>query len=190
MKKLLLLLLILPAFALYAQEEVVDTTALDNSEDCARSTSIYYEYYKAKNYVEAYPNWKFVVDNCKDFNPGVYIHGTTMIDNLLRDKTLTPEKRKEYVDVLIATYKKRLEKHPEVRPAMVLTRRALSKYNNQIVGNQEIINIIKQAIEKVQSGISNETLDAVIFDVYFVLALKLYNAKEYSLSQCLTSTTK
>ena len=54
------------------------------AQDCAAEVSVYTEYYKVKNYDDAFKPWKHAFDNCPDATKNLYIHGPRIVENKIK----------------------------------------------------------------------------------------------------------
>ncbi len=115
-----LLLVITPAFA---QDQTQQQQ--NNITDCLRNYSLYYEYYKQKNYNEALPFWRLVYNNsCMQimlqqpkYNKVprvVYQNGASIYKHLIVDalKNKNADLANAYVDTLMMIYNKRMGSYP------------------------------------------------------------------------------
>lgn len=185
MKKLALLLLgglftmmYTPA---YAQEEVVE----EGPSECETKLSMYFEYYKAKNFKDAYPEWLYLYKNCADLQPIHFQYGAKMIESFIPEAVKTDAaKADEYKKLLMEVYNTSLEKYPDYRPGYTKGLKAQAMLRFRIGTPQEAIALIKEVIAHSNARIENgENLDAVILDYYFKTAMNLYDAKVYSISE-------
>ena len=69
--------LILSASKVLAQKEL--SKYGDDSVSCITHTSLYREFYKQKNYVDALPHWRWVFNNCPLASQNIYIDGAKMM---------------------------------------------------------------------------------------------------------------
>ena len=79
-------------------------------DDCMSNMSIYQEYYKQKNYKDAYLPWKAVMDNasCKH-NMALYQKGATILQNLVYSETNAANKKAKFNE-LMALWDERISK--------------------------------------------------------------------------------
>lgn len=167
------------AYPASAQEETAD----DNSSECITKESIYFEYYKAKNYKDAFPEWLWLYNNCSDINPLHYIYGAQMIRSFIDEDPQGP-KAAEYKKLLMDVYAKRLSLHPDERPGWVKGQQAVDMLRYKMGTPQEIIALVKEVIALSDARVPNgESIDAVVLDLYFKLAMNQYEAKVYSISE-------
>jgi len=113
MKKLILLLLIFSAnfMTSFAQKGVDDGSRFGHGEDslrCLQNISIYVEYVKTKNYVDAYKPWKAVFTEAPRAQVSLYTNGVKIVSHLFV-KAKDPKQRQAYLDELLAIYDQRIK---------------------------------------------------------------------------------
>ncbi|MDD4820864.1 MAG: hypothetical protein PHD21_08540 [Flavobacteriales bacterium] len=183
MKKLFLLLIMgtvsVMYSPLYAQEE--ETT--DNSSECQTKESIYFEYFKAKNYKDAFPDWLYLYQNCKNINALHYLYGAKMLQSFIDDAP-TGAKTEEYKKLLMEVYDARLKNYPDERPGYVKGQKAIDMMKYHIGKPEEVVALINDVIATSDARIPDgESIDAVVLDYYFQLAMSLYESKTYTISE-------
>lgn len=85
----------------------------EDSLSCLQNLSVYQEFFKQRNYVDAYGAWKKVLELCPASSKNNFIRGNTILKQLIskeKDATL----RTQYVDELIALWDMRREYFGEV----------------------------------------------------------------------------
>ncbi|WP_430810300.1 MULTISPECIES: tetratricopeptide repeat protein [unclassified Carboxylicivirga] len=95
--------------SVYAQKGVEDGSKFGHGEDsvrCLENLSLYYEYYKQKNYAEAYPKWEIAFNECPASNKNLYSHGERIVESLYR-KEKDAAKKAAYYDLLMKVYDQR-----------------------------------------------------------------------------------
>ena len=79
-------------------------------EDLKRECKIKYNLFKgdylSKKYKEAYPNWIYLMDNCKDLSVNIYKYGATLAEDVRKDPALAKR-----------VYEQRLQYFPKQNPA-------------------------------------------------------------------------
>jgi tetratricopeptide (TPR) repeat protein len=113
MKKLVLLLLTLSTgfSSSFAQKGVEDGSRFGHGEDsirCIQNISIYAEYVKTKNYVDAYKPWKSVFTEAPRAQASLYTKGATIVSHLFK-KEKDPVKKKAYFEELMKIYDQRIQ---------------------------------------------------------------------------------
>ena len=84
-----------------------------NSEECLQNLSIFAEYAKVKNYVEAYQPWISVRKECPSLNVAIYSYGEKLLKD--RIKNATPETLDVETADLMNLYDEWLENFPTKR---------------------------------------------------------------------------
>ena len=66
----------------------LQTTAQNASQDCTIKYNLFKGDYQSKKYEEAYTNWIFLLDNCKDLSVNIYKIGATLAEDIRKDHVL------------------------------------------------------------------------------------------------------
>lgn len=77
-------------------------------EECAVNISLYSEYYRLKNYSEAYRAWKKVFTACPAASKNTYIRGAKILKYMI-DQAPNVEARGNLLDTLMLLYDRRIE---------------------------------------------------------------------------------
>lgn len=77
-----------------------------DSVSCITNLSLFREYYKQKNYMEALTPWRWTFQNCPKASGNIYKNGPIIIKSMIKER---PEQKKEYVDTLMLIYDQRIE---------------------------------------------------------------------------------
>ena len=77
-----------------------------DSVNCITNLSLFREYYKQKNYMEALSPWRWTFQNCPKASGNIYKNGPIIIKSMIKER---PEQKKEYVDTLMLIYDQRIE---------------------------------------------------------------------------------
>ena len=163
---------------LYAQEE-----ATEQDNECQTKESIYFEYFKAKNYKDAFPEWLYLYQNCKNINALHYLYGAKMIQTFLEAEP-TGAKAEEYKKLLMEVYDTRLKNYPDERPGYVKGQKAIDMMKFHIGKTDEVVTLINDVIATSDARTPDgESIDAAVLDYYFQLAMGLYEQKTYSISE-------
>ena len=89
-----------------AQEEAERLKYGPDKELCDQNLSIYIEFYKQKNYKDAYKPWTYLFNNAPKRTKNIYLHGPKIIKALI--KNLNDQSRyTPLVDSLIMVYDQR-----------------------------------------------------------------------------------
>ncbi|WP_405608384.1 tetratricopeptide repeat protein [Polaribacter sp. Asnod1-A03] len=127
------------------------TTAKTNAQDDAnRDCSIKYNLFKgdfqSKKYEEAYVNWIYLMDNCKDLSVNIYKYGATLAEDVKKDPALAKR-----------VYEQRLEFFPKQNPAKVHSDYATYLADNKLSSEEEIFSILEKgySIDPTKMGVKN-----------------------------------
>lgn len=78
----------------------------EDSAECVMNNSLYVEYYKAKQWKDAYEPWKKVVELCSKYHNNTYVRGNTILANLYATAATNEEKEQYFQDMLMACDKR------------------------------------------------------------------------------------
>ena len=110
-KKILLLTTILFSLQVTAQDEAETLKYGPDKDLCEQNLSIYIEFYKQKNYKDAYEPWAYLFNNAPKRTKNIYLHGPKIIKDLI--KNLDDQSRlTTLVDSLIMVYDQRNVYYP------------------------------------------------------------------------------
>jgi len=99
------------SFSAFAQDEAALLKYGSDKDACEQNLSIYTEFYKQKNYVDAYKSWVYLFDNAPKRTKNIYIHGPKIIKGLI--KSVTEESRNTVLlDSLMMVYDQRNKYYP------------------------------------------------------------------------------
>jgi tetratricopeptide (TPR) repeat protein len=95
-----------------------------DSIDCVRNLSLYSEAFKQNDYDNAFEPWLQVYRVCPGNHPNTFLRGQTILRyKIAREKD--PEKRQEFIDLLLETFDKRDEYFPlRDAPGFIISRKA------------------------------------------------------------------
>ncbi len=126
------------------------TTAKTNAQDIKKECTIKYNLFKgdfqSKKYDEAYTNWMFLMDNCKDLSVNIYKFGATLAEDVRKDPALAKR-----------VYEQRLQYFPKNNPAKVHSDYATYLAENKLATEDEIFLILEKAysIDPTKMGVKN-----------------------------------
>lgn len=170
MKKIMFLLAVCTFFV---------TAKTNAQEDANRECQIKYNLfkgdYKSKKYDDAFTNWTYLLDNCKDLSVNIYKYGSKLAQDIKKDPALAKR-----------VYEQRLEFFPKHHDTKNNIAKAHSDYatylaKNKLASDVEIFNILELAykispkdmsvknIYKYFQGITDkykETEPQRVFDTY------------------------
>ncbi len=140
------------------------------SEDCEANLSVYYEYYKNKNYADAYKPWSWVYRNCPDSRKSIYIHGPRIVEYQIK-KAEDPAVKEAYIDTLLAIYDQRLQYFPE-KEGYVLGQKGTDMFLYRRDSLDQAFKLLAKSYELEQNKTS-----ASVLTYYFQAAIKMYEAE-------------
>ena len=118
MRKFVFLLLGLCMFVGGLKAQTLESKYGLDSLQTRRNASLYAEFYKQKNYVEALPAWRYIFNNAPAFQLNTYMRGENLMTHMLV-KTKNPA----YMDTLMMVYDQWIKyfgNHPKFGEGYVL----------------------------------------------------------------------
>ncbi|MHC1777319.1 MAG: tetratricopeptide repeat protein [Lentimicrobium sp.] len=115
-----------------------------DSATCVMHLSLYREFFKQKNFKDAYPHWKWVFANGPMSSQNVYIDGVKMVSSRI-DECKDPAKRDLLVDTLMQVYDQRITYFG--REGYVLGRKGYDLYTYRPEKTEQIYQILKKSVE-------------------------------------------
>lgn len=112
--------------------------------ECMTNLSIYTEHVKVKNYDAAYTPWKMVYETCPGLNRANFIYG----ERILKDKVKKSSgaEKDGFINDLLALFDASIVHFPKkTTKAGVLIDKVLLKYDNKMISDDEIYNMLGQA---------------------------------------------
>jgi len=173
--------LVAMSFSAFAQDEATLLKYGTDKDACEQNLSIYTEFYKQKNYADAYKSWVYLFDNAPKRTKNIYIHGPKIIKGLI--KTVTEETRKAaLVDSLMMIYDQRNTYYPGSEARVVGYKGAdMYKYKKGTTeGIQEAYSVLEEAF-----NLGGNTSSPRVLSTYFVASTKLLNAKVLTIEDLL-----
>ncbi len=137
-----------------------------------KEMSLYQELYKNKEYKEAYPHWKYVIENAPKFQLTPYSQG----NNILK-KMYLATKDVKYIDMLMQLWDLRAKywsHYGHYNESYILGRKGFDLYNygkNKIENVEKAYGYMKNSIAK--QGVKSE---ATVIDKAMAAAVELYKA--------------
>jgi tetratricopeptide (TPR) repeat protein len=174
MKKGILFILVVVMNFGFARAEATQ----EDSLLCLERLSMFYEFSKTKNYIDAYKPWSWTFRNCPDAHKNIYIQGPRIVEGVIKEET--DEVRKEaLIDTLIMVYDYRNQYYPG-QEGYVLGKRgsALVKYRSEAYN--EAYDNLKESM-KLEG---NESSATTVFN-YIKCAAKKFNDKSLDRIQLL-----
>ena len=125
-------------------------SAKTNAQDANRECTIKYNLFKgdfqSKKYDDAYTNWMYLMDNCKDLSVNIYKYGATLAEDVRKDPVLAKR-----------VYEQRLQYFPKKNPAKVHSDYATYLADNKLASDDEIFAILEKGygIDPTKMGVKN-----------------------------------
>ncbi len=145
----------------------------EDSIACRNNLHIYYQHARNKSYLQAYPEWKYVFDNCPASSKNNVIYGPSIVKAKIKEAK-DPAEEAELKKLLMNVYDKRLELYPDDADA-VYERKGLDMMYQYPDSTQQAYALFQKALK-----ISNEH-SAAFYDAYFKAAAKLFNDKIFTI---------
>lgn len=130
-----------------------------DSLTCVTNLSLYREFYKQNNFIDAYPHWKWAFNNCPISSKNLYLHGAKMISAKI-DETTDTSMREKLVDTLMMLYDQRIKYFNQ--EGYVLGRKGIDFYTYCPEKTEQLYQIFKKSIE-----ISGNKSEAAVLEYYF-----------------------
>jgi tetratricopeptide (TPR) repeat protein len=105
MKKVLVFILSFYSVAVFSFTE--GKFGLDSIQ-CLNNISVFTQFVKQKNYVDAYTPWKWAYTNCPKGSKSIYIDGAKIFKNKIKENKSNSELKSAYIDTLLMIYDDRL----------------------------------------------------------------------------------
>ena len=158
-----------------AQEEAERLKYGPDKELCEQNLSIYIEFYKQKNYKDAYKPWSYLFNNAPKRTKNIYLHGPKIIKDLIKNlddqSRLTP-----LVDSLIMVYDQR-NVYYKGKEAYVIGMKGADMYKYKKTTTEGLQTSHKE-LRKAFEMAGNESTASVI-NYYFMATTKLVQAKVF-----------
>lgn len=153
-------LMIMAASQVFAQGTKMPKYGND-SVQCITHISLYREFYKQQNFIDALPHWRWVFRNCPIASLNVYIDGAKMM-GYMADNAKEASKRDKYIDTLMMVYDQRIKYFN--REGYVEGRKYLELLNYRPSDTMKIYNGLRHSI-----GLEGVNSDPVVVSNYFML---------------------
>ena len=143
------------------------TNAQDDAKrECTIKYNLFKGDFKSKKYEDAFVNWEYLMDNCKDLSVNIYKYGADLAEDVKKDPVLAKR-----------VYEQRLQYFPTKNPAKVHSDYATYLFKNKLASDVEIFNILETAYK-----ISPRDMSVKIFTNIFKelqINIKMIIHKEY-----------
>ena len=122
------------------------TNAQDANRECTIKYNLFKGDFKSKKYEDAYTNWIYLMDNCKDLSVNIYKFGSTLAEDVRKDPVLAKR-----------VYEQRLAVYPTKNPAKVHSDYATYLSKNKLASDDEIFAILEKGygIDPTKMGVKN-----------------------------------
>ena len=144
-----------------------------DSLKCLEQITNFRTFYNAKNYVDAYEAWQYVVQHCPCSWDGIYTNAQTLFQNLIKDEQ-DSARRELLIDSLFYTFDNRSNFFPEkFTPGSGLGLKAYNTIRYRKDQYEQAFNWFVQSVE-----MEKENTQPAIWDAYFQLAENFTKAKK------------
>lgn len=118
----------------------------DQKRECTIKYNLFIGDYNSKKYEDAYVNWMYLMDNCKDFTVNTYKYGSKLAEVVRKDPALAKR-----------VYEQRLQYYPNNNPAKVHSDYATYLAKNELASEEEIFTILEKGynIDPAKMGVKN-----------------------------------
>ena len=118
----------------------------DTKRECTIKYNLFKGDYQSKKYEEAYVNWIYLMDSCKDLSVNIYKFGSNLAEDVRKDPVLAKR-----------VYEQRLQYFPKKNPAKVHSDYATYLAKNKLVSEDEIFSILEKGytIDPTKMGVKN-----------------------------------
>ena len=150
---------------------IAKTNAQDDAKrECTIKFNLFSGDFKSKKYDEAFVNWEYLMNNCKDLSVSIYQYGATLAEDVRKDPALAKK-----------VYEQRLQYFPNKKPAKAHSDYATYLSKNNLASEDEVFKILEKAykISPKDMGVKNifkyfkgvtkrnkDTNPQVVFDTY------------------------
>ena len=168
-----LLALVAVSFNALAQDDAELLKYGNDKGKCEDKLSIYTEFYKQKNYVDAYGPWSYLFNEAPKRTKNIYIHGPRILKGVIKVETDTTRKA-VLVDSLLAIYDQRNKYYPG-NEAKVLGSKGADMYKHMKATTEGLLASHEVLRTSFEMG-GNES-PAIVLNYYFLATTKLVQAK-------------
>ncbi len=127
--------------------------AQDNKQECTIKYNLFKGDYQSKKYDEAYPNWMFLMDNCKKLSINIYKYG----DKLAKERYKNAANKNEAFALVKRVYDQRLENYPTNDVAKVHSDYATFLIKEKLASDDDVFALLEKAysIDPTRMGVKN-----------------------------------
>ncbi len=183
MKSIVLIFALLVSGHILGQnQQKTDDKWGSNPEQCKMNLSVYREFVKQKNYVDALPAWRKTIQLCPKSTKNLYIDGAKIYKFLIKQNKDNKELKSKYVDSLMWVYDMRIKYFGH--EAENLGKKGVDLYSYDKSRYNEAYEYCKKSYE----ALGKNTLTPTMFTM-FRIAVKKYKKKELDKTQVLDDFT-
>lgn len=143
-----------------------------DSIDCRMNLSLMTTAAKAKNYRDAVKTWEAVYNNCPASSKNIYIYGPRIFKSLFEKET-DAAKKKEYLDMVMQIYDKRMEYFSdEDSKGTILARKAYDY--KQMAGDDVDHKVVYKLLDEAVNDMKSEMYPSDAFGHYMLSSLMIY----------------
>lgn len=164
MKKVTLLAVIAAVFCATTVNAQKFGKTLEDSTACIMNNSLYQEFYKQKNYKDAYEPWTKVVEHCPQYHVNTYIRGANILKTMIATAP-NVEMKNKYIDEYLNLQDVRSQAFGEEYNNIAQKAKILSEYRPN--ETEQIFKYFKEAAEK-----GGKQLDAQYCPLYVEATVK------------------
>jgi len=168
-----LLALVVFSFNAYAQDEAELLKYGTDKEACEQNLSIYTEFYKQKNYTDAYKPWAYLFDNAPKRTKNIYLHGPRILKGVIKLEADATRKG-VLVDSLLMIYDQRNTFYPG-KEAYVIGMKGADMYK-YMKSSTEGLQASHEVLLTAFNMAGNQSTASVL-NYYFMATTKLVQAK-------------
>ena len=173
LKSILLAPIVFISLQVSAQDEAEALKYGLNKELCEQNLSIYIEFYKQKNYKDAYKPWTYLFNNAPKRTKNIYLHGPKIIKGVI--KNLEDQSRlTNLVDSLIMVYDQRNVYYPG-KEAYVIGMKGADMYKYMKTTTEGLQASYQELRNSFEMAANSST--ASVLNYYFMATTKLVQAK-------------
>lgn len=143
-----------------------------DKESSEQNLSIYTEFYKQKNYLDAFKPWVYLFENAPKRTKNIYLHGPKIVKGVL--KTADAGRKAGLVDTLMMVYDQRNAYYPG-KEAYVTGLKGADMYRYK-KGTPDGLIASREVLKKAFDAAGNESTASVL-NYYFMATTKLVQAK-------------
>ena len=157
--------------AMQAFSQTPGGTEWQKNEECLKNLSLYYEFYKHKNYDDALRPWREAYNICPEAKESLYAYGVNIYRSFL-EKEKDPVRQSAYADTIMMIYDKRIQYFP-ANKGDILGRKGvdLLRYKRQEGSEfiKEGYDILKESIQ-----IDKDNSSPVVITTFISSAISLF----------------